>query len=58
MRYEYKVATLKGSVWSGKVEKLDHTYQSELNQFGMLGWELVGVTPYGTGVKAFLKREK
>lgn len=58
MRYEYKVLTLKASIWGGNVEKIDSGLESQLNQQGMLGWSLVGVTPYGTGVKAFLKREK
>ena len=58
MRYEYKVVTLKGSVWSGKTEKRDSEFQSELNQLGMLGWNLVGLSPYGQNVQAFLKREK
>lgn len=58
MRYEYKVLTLKGSVWSGKPEKRDADFQAELNQLGMLGWNLVSVSPYGQNVQAFLKREK
>jgi hypothetical protein len=58
MRYEYKVVTLKGSVWSGKTEKRDADFQSELNQLGLIGWDLVGVSPYGQNVQAFLKREK
>lgn len=58
MRFEYKVITLKASMWGGNAEKNDNGFESQLNQQGMLGWNLVGVTPYGTGVKAFLKREK
>lgn len=58
MRYEYKVVTLTASIWRGKAEQIDNSFSSQLNQQGMLGWDLVGVTPYGTGVKAFLKREK
>jgi len=58
MRYEYKVITLKGSVWGGKPEKKDQQFQSALNQLGMLGWQLVGVTPIAQNVQAFLKREK
>lgn len=58
MRYEYKVITLKGSVWGGKTEKKDTDFERELNQLGMLGWALVGVTPHGQNVQAFLRREK
>lgn len=58
MRYEYKAVTLKASIWNSKSEQVDDAFTSQLNQLGMVGWNLVGVTPYGTGVKAFLKREK
>lgn len=58
MRFEYKVVTLKGNIWHSKSEKRDSQFQSELNQLGMLGWNLVGVSPYAQNVQAFLKREK
>ncbi|MGB3457677.1 MAG: DUF4177 domain-containing protein [Litorimonas sp.] len=58
MRYEYKVLTLKGSVWSGSAEKRDADFQSTLNTHGAVGWELVGVSPYAQNVQAFLRREK
>ncbi|MGB6229562.1 MAG: DUF4177 domain-containing protein [Litorimonas sp.] len=58
MRYEYKVVTLKASAWGGKPEKRDANFESALNQLGMVGWNLVGVSPYGQNVQAFLKREK
>lgn len=58
MRYEYKVLTLQGSMWSGKPEKRDSDFEYALNQLGTLGWELVGVSPYAQNVQAFLRREK
>ncbi|GLQ20417.1 hypothetical protein ACFFUB_00030 [Algimonas porphyrae] len=58
MRFEYKVITLKASVWKSKPDQVDHDFQGQLNQQGLLGWSLVGVTPYGASVKAFMKREK
>lgn len=58
MRYEYKVVTLKGSVWGGKADKRDGSFQAALNQLGALGWDLVGVVPHAQNVQAFLKRER
>lgn len=58
MRYEYKVITLKGSVWNSKPEKRDADFQSELNNHGMVGWNLVSVVGQAQNVQAFLKREK
>ncbi len=58
MRYEYKVLTLQASVWKNKADTRDAAFQSELNTLGLVGWELVGVSPYAQNVQAFLKREK
>ena len=58
MRFEYKVLTLKASVWGGNTDKRDARFQEQLNNLGMVGWDLVGVTTYGSYVQAFLKRAK
>lgn len=58
MRFEYKVVTLKSSIWNSKPEKTDNSFQERLNQLGMVGWELVDVIPHGHWVRCFLKRVK
>lgn len=58
MRFEYKVITLKASIWGGKSDVRDNAFQSALNSHGAVGWDLVSVTPYGATVQAFMKREK
>jgi hypothetical protein len=39
-------------------EKANAGFTEQLNQEGMMGWNLVNVMPYGASVRAFLKREK
>jgi hypothetical protein len=58
MRFEYKVITLKPAGMGMNAQKTDAAFTEQLNQQGMLGWSLVGTTPHGTSVKAFLRREK
>jgi hypothetical protein len=58
MRFEYKVLTLKRSVWGGKSDKIDLGFQEKLNTFGTQGWRLTSAVPYGNLVQLFLMREK
>ena len=58
MRFEYKVVSLRASIWSGAAEKRDAKFQEQLNNLGMVGWDLIAVQPHGTNMQAFLKREK
>ena len=58
MRYEYKVITLKRSVWGGKAAKTDAVFQDELNGLGSQGWRMSGVVPYGHWTQVFLIRER
>ncbi len=58
MRYEYKVLTLKRSVWGGKTETIDARFQDQLNSQGLQGWRMTAAVPYGTAIQVFLMREK
>jgi hypothetical protein len=58
MRFEYKVITLKRSVWGGKTETVDARFQEQLNTLGAQGWRMTGTSPYGHYVQVFLMREK
>lgn len=58
MRYEYKVITIKSRGMGLSTEKANSAFTEQLNQEGMMGWDLVNVMPYGASVRAFLKREK
>lgn len=58
MRFEYKVITLKRSVWGGTPDKIDTRFQDELNKLGSVGWDLIDVVPYGHHMQCYLKREK
>lgn len=55
-RWQYKVETVKTSVWTGKVEKIDAQIQDRLTRLGIEGWELVSVLPSGTYQRLYLKR--
>lgn len=52
-RWKYLVVTVKGS-WTGIVS--DDRLQSELNQQGNAGWELVNAVTTTTGIKLVFKR--
>lgn len=58
MRYEYKVITLKRSLWSGRAEAADAKFEERLNALGQQGWRMTGVTPYGHWSQIFLMRER
>ncbi|MGJ8560704.1 MAG: DUF4177 domain-containing protein [Litorimonas sp.] len=58
MRFEYKVITMKSRGLGLSTEKANDGFTEQLNQEGMMGWNLVNVMPYGASVRAFLKREK
>jgi len=55
-RWQYKVETVKVSMWNSKIEKHDAQIQDRLTRLGIEGWELVSVTPYGTSQRLYLKR--
>ena len=55
-RWQYKVETVKGSVWTSKVEKHDRLIQDRLTRLGQEGWKLVTVAAYGHWTRLFLKR--
>jgi len=55
-RWQYKVETVKVSLWSSKIEKQDQQIQDRLTRLGVEGWELVSVTPYGYSQRLYLKR--
>jgi len=55
-RWQYKVETVKVSVWASKIEKMDQQIQDRLTRLGVEGWELVSVVPYGHSQRLFLKR--
>jgi hypothetical protein len=58
MRFEYKVITMKSRGMGLSTEKANASFTEQLNQEGLLGWNLVNVMPYGASVRAFLKHEK
>lgn len=55
-RWQYKVETVKVSVWASKVEKQDAQIQERLARLGLEGWELVAAVPYGYSQRLYLKR--
>lgn len=55
-RWQYKVETVKISVWASKVEKQDAQIQERLARLGLEGWELVAAVPYGYSQRLYLKR--
>jgi len=55
-RWQYKVETLKLSLWTSKIQKIDSQIQDRLTRLGMEGWELVTVQPYGVSQRLYLKR--
>lgn len=55
-RWQYKVETLKLSIWTSKMEKIDTQIQDRLTRLGIDGWELVSVQPHGVSQRLYLKR--
>ena len=55
-RWQYKVETIKTSVWNNKPEKIDGIIQDRLTRLGVEGWELVSVVTYGHLNRLYLKR--
>jgi hypothetical protein len=55
-RWQYKVETVKTSIWNNKPEKVDGVIQDRLTRLGVEGWELVAVVPYGHLNRLYLKR--
>lgn len=55
-RWQYKVETVKVSLWASKVEKQDAQIQERLARLGLEGWELVAAVPYGYSQRLYLKR--
>jgi hypothetical protein len=55
-RWQYKVETVKTSIWNNKPEKVDGVIQDRLTRLGVEGWELVSVVPYGHLNRLYLKR--
>ena len=58
MKYEYKVALLKGTVISSG-SKLEEKINAQLNELCVDGWELVSCVPFSLGelFLATVKRE-
>jgi len=54
-RWQYKVETIKTSVWNNKPEKIDGIIQDRLTRLGVEGWELVSVVTYGRQATLFAK---
>ena len=57
MRWEYKTVILKYGMFSS-TEKQAKDIDEQLNQEGMLGWELVTYTVVGSSYRAIFKRQK
>jgi len=55
-RWQYKVQTIKTSVWSSNTDKHDAQIQDRLTRLGVEGWELVSVASYGHLNRLYLKR--
>jgi len=55
-RWQYKVETVKTSIWNNKPDKVDAVIQDRLTRLGVEGWELVAVVPYGHLNRLYLKR--
>lgn len=55
-RWQYKVETLKTSIWNNKPDNVDAIIQDRLTRLGVEGWELVSVVPYGHLNRLYLKR--
>jgi len=57
MRWEYKSIVIKISSFS-KMDAQNKQIEDQLNQLGMLGWELVNYIMMGVQYRAIFKREK
>ena len=57
MRWEYKTVVLKYGMFSS-AEKQAAEIDGQLNQEGMLGWELVTYAMVGSSYRAIFKRQK
>ncbi len=55
-RWQYKVETVKTSIWNNKPDNVDGVIQDRLTRLGVEGWELVSVVPYGHLNRLYLKR--
>ena len=55
-RWQYKVETVKCSMWMSKPAKHDAQIQDRLQRLGQEGWELVMVVSYGHWNRLYLKR--
>lgn len=55
-RWQYKVETVKMSIWASKIEKMDAQIQDRLTRLGLEGWELVSVTQVSMSQRLYLKR--
>lgn len=55
-RWQYKVETVKTSIWNNKPDKGDAVIQDRLTRLGVEGWELVAVVPCGHWNRLYLKR--
>lgn len=55
-RWQYKVETVKTSMWNNKPDTADGVLQDRLTRLGVEGWELVSVVPYGHMNRLYLKR--
>lgn len=55
-RWQYKVETVKSSIWNNKPDNVDGIIQDRLTRLGVEGWELVAVVPYGHLNRLYLKR--
>jgi len=54
-KWTYKVITLKVKSFAKADVQAEHM-EEQLNQLGMIGWELINVVAIGASMKAFLKR--
>jgi hypothetical protein len=57
MRWEYKTVIIKYGMFSA-AEKQAKEIDEQLNQEGMLGWELVTYVMIGSSYRAIFKRQK
>jgi len=55
-RWQYKVETVKTSVWSSDPKKGDAQIEDRLRRLGNEGWELITVASYGHYNRLYLKR--
>lgn len=54
-KWTYKVLKLKVKTFANAENQAAHI-EDQLNQVGMVGWELVNVVLVGTSLQAFFKR--